>query len=58
MTARERQRLDRMFHLRAVAVYGAVHEPGNFLHCYIEPCGRYETHGVSGKAQKKEVCCE
>jgi len=35
MNARERQRLDRMFYPRALAVYGAVHEPGEFGHMVL-----------------------
>jgi len=46
MNARERQTLNRMFHPSAVAVYGAVREPGKFAHMVIQSLLKY---GYPGK---------
>jgi len=45
MNARERQKLDRMFHPRGVAVYGAVREPGKFGHMVIQSLLKYDYPG-------------
>ncbi len=46
MTSQDRQDLDRMFHPRGVAVFGAVHQAGKFGHMIIQSLKRY---GYSGQ---------
>jgi len=42
----QREKLDRMFHPRGVAVFGAVHEPAKFGHLMLQSLIRY---GYSGR---------
>jgi len=45
MDKKARERLDRMFEPKAVAVFGAVHEPGKFGHMIIQSLLKYGYRG-------------